>query len=402
MPEFQYLVLDADGNQIKGTMEATDIESVKTRLKMEGLTVVSVKKVNIFTKDIEIKKKVKHRDLSVFCRQFSSILSAGVPVVQAINILCEQTENETLRNALKKTAEYVRQGMSLAEALAKFPDIFPEIFVHMVNAGEKSGSLDVCVTRMGIQFEKDAKLSGLIKKAMIYPIIVFVISIAVLIIMSVFVVPKFSDIFTMMGADLPLATRMIMALSDFLIYKWYILVAVVVAVIAIIRYIKSTDWGKEMFSRWALKFPLIGQVNVKTYCAKFARTMSTLVSSGLGITFALEVTEKTLKNVKFKEALIYAKSEVEQGVNLSKPLKRSGVFPPMLPNMLAVGEETGNVEGMLDKVAEYYEEEAEIQTGFMTEAMQPAIIVILGIIVGIMVLSLYQPMINVYRDIEAL
>lgn len=404
MAEYSYIVINKDGQQIKGTLEGVDQEAVKNRLRMDGLVIVSVKKVSFLTKDIKIggDKKVKHRDLSVFCRQFSAILAAGVPVVEALNILYMQTVNPTLKDALDKTAESVRQGMTLSASMQKFPKVFPDMFVNMVEAGEISGNLDKCVERMGIQFEKDAKLSGMLKKAMIYPIAVFSVAIVVIILMSIIAVPKFSDIFTMMGADLPLSTKMIMTISDFIMYKWYVGVAVVVCVVLILRYIGKTEKGKDFYANLALKIPIIGPVNIKTNCAKFARTMSTMIVSGMSIVTSIEITARTMKNVKYKKALDYAKSEVEQGVNLSRPLKESEVFPPMICNMIAIGEETGHVEDMLDRCADYYEEEAEIQTGIMTESMQPLIIIVLGIIVGVMVLALYQPMIGMYDKLEGL
>lgn len=401
MAEFQYLAVTSGGENVKGTIKANNIEAAKVQLRMDGLTPVSVKAQSLLTRDINIggEKKVTKRDLSVFCRQFTSILNAGVTVVDALNMLADQTQNKTLVKALKKTSELVQQGETLASAMAKSPKVFPEMFVNMVEAGEVSGSLETCVARMGTQFEKSAKLAGIIKKAMIYPIAVVAIALIVLIIMSTAVVPQFANMFAGMGSELPGSTKAVMALADFLINKWWLLIIIVIAVVIGLKLFGKTDTGKTVFGTIAIKIPIIGSVNIKTQSASFARTMSTLVSSGMGISVALEITAKAMKNILYRRTLIKAKTEVEQGVNLSVPIRKAGVYPTLVPNMIAIGEETGNVETMLDKVAEYFEEEAELATESMSELMQPVIIVVLGGLVGWMVLAMYQPMISMYGDL---
>jgi type IV pilus assembly protein PilC len=392
------------GDQTKGTIEAKNIEAAKLQLQINGLTPISVKAQSLFSKDIQIggDKKVTKRDLSVFCRQFTSILNAGVTVVEALNMLADQTQNKTLVKTLRKTSESVQQGETLAASMAKHPKVFPEMFVNMVEAGEVSGSLEEAVSRMGTQFEKSAKLAGIIKKAMIYPIAVIVVALVVLVVMSTAVVPKFAEMFDSMGSELPGSTKAVMALADFLINKWWLLIIIVVASFVGLKMFGKTEKGKEVFGTIAIKIPIIGPVNIKTQSASFSRTMSTLVSSGMGISQSLEITAKAMKNILFKRALIRAKQEVEQGVNLSVPIRRAKVYPTLVPNMIAIGEETGNIETMLDKVAEYYEEEAELATQSMSEMMQPIIIVVLGGLVGWMVLAMYQPMINMYGNMGSL
>ena len=404
MGQYQYVAVTRNGDQTKGNIEAKNIEAAKLMLQTNGLTPISVKAQSIFSKDINIggEKKVTKRDLSVFCRQFTSILNAGVTVVEALNMLADQTQNKTLVKALRKTSESVQQGETLATSMAKHPKIFPEMFVNMVEAGEVSGSLEESVSRMGTQFEKSAKLAGIVKKAMIYPIAVIVVALIVLIVMSTAVVPKFAEMFASMGSELPGSTKAVMALADFLINKWWLLIIIVVCVIVALKMFGKTDKGKEVFGTIAIKIPIIGNVNVKTQSASFARTMSTLVSSGMGISQSLEICAKAMKNILYKNALIKAKQEVEQGVNLSVPIRRAKVYPTLVPNMIAIGEETGNIESMLDKVAEYYEEEAELATQSMSELMQPVIIVVLGGLVGWMVLAMYQPMISMYGDMGGL
>ncbi len=401
MATYSYVAVTKMGDQTKGNIEAKNVEAAKLMLQTNGLTPITVKAQSFFSKDISIggDRKVTKRDLSVFCRQFTSILNAGVTVVEALNMLADQTQNKTLVKALRKTSESVQQGETLAASMAKHPKIFPEMFVNMVEAGEVSGSLEEAVYRMGTQFEKSAKLAGIVKKAMIYPIAVIVVALVVMIVMSVAVVPKFAEMFADMGSELPGATKAVMAMADFFINKWWLLIIIVVCTIVGLKMFAKTDKGKEVLGTIAIKVPIIGQVNIKTQSASFARTMSTLVSSGMGISQSLEICAKAMKNVLFRNALIKAKQDVEQGINLSVPIRRAKVYPTLVPNMIAIGEETGNIENMLDKVAEYYEEEAELATQSMSEMMQPVIIVVLGGIVGWMVLAMYSPMINMYGDI---
>ncbi len=397
MPDFSYLAIDKDGKQVKGSIQSADEGSVRAKLKIDGLTLVSLKRQSLLTKDITIGSGgVKTRDMSVFCRQFASVLAAGVTVVEALRMLAEQTENKTLKNALLKTRENVQQGDTLAEAMAKSPKIFDSMFCNMVAAGEESGNLENCIVRLGTQLEKSAKLKAMVRGAMIYPIAVFIVAIGVLIVMSIVVVPKFEGMFADMGTTLPGSTRALMALSSFIMTKWYIVIIAVIALIVIISAVKKTPQGKRFFGRLSLKLPIFGSLNMKSQSASFSRTMSTLVSSGMGITAALDIAAKAMSNVIYSDILIKAKDEVEQGIPLSVPIRKAPEFPSMVNNMLAVGEESGNIENMLVKVAEYYEEETEQTTANLSTILQPVIIVLLGGIVGWIVLSLYQPMISMY------
>lgn len=397
MTDYTYVAIGKDGKEVKGTIQANDENNARARLKKEGLQPVSVKKASILNKDISIGGGgVKIRDLSVFCRQFTSILNAGVTVVDALRMMSEQSDNKTLKTTLNEVRMSVEQGDTLAGAMGKFPKVFPSMLVTMVEAGEESGSLEVSFERMSTQFEKSAKMAGLVKKAMIYPIVLMCVAVIVVIVMSVFVIPQFATMFEDMGSELPAVTKAVVALSDVLIYKWYILLIAVVVIIFGIKFYAGTDSGKVVFGKLAMKAPLFGKLNVKSYSAKFSRTLSTLVSSGLGISQAIEITAKSMTNVLYSQALEKVKQDVEQGVAISVPVRKSGVFPPMVSNMLAIGEETGNIEDMLDKVAEYYEEETELATQGLTAAMEPLIIVVMGVIVGTLVLAMYMPMISMY------
>lgn len=402
MPNFAYTAITKDGKQVKGVIEAASIDIVRDRLQIEGHAIIDLHKATIWSTQIEFKQKVRVRDLSVFCRQFASILKVGINVSKALSMMADQTENKTLKNALYKTTAYVQQGETLATAMEQADGVFPEMFIYMVEAGESSGHLDTAVERMGLQYEKSAKLAGLVRRALIYPIAVIFIALVVMILMSVLVVPQFFEMFEELGAALPLSTQLLMGISDLLINDWYILLAVTIILILILRWYGTTHPGKVMYGKLALSAPIFGNINSKSYSASFARTMSTLLSSGMDFTRAIMMTAKTLKNVLFKEALEYAKTEVEQGIQLSEPLRDSKLFPPMVTNMMSIGEETGSVEDMLDKVAEYYEEETEIATATLADLMQPIIIVVLGVLVGWMVLAMYQPMIDMYGGMSNL
>ena len=402
MTEYIYVAINRDGKEVKGSVEAVDEKQARQKLKTEGMRPVSVKKANVLNKEITIGSGVKTRDLSVLCRQFTSILNAGVTVVDALRMLSDQTENKVLKKTLSQTRAYVEQGETLAGAMGKFPKVFPPMLVTLVEAGEESGSLEVSFDRMSRQFEKSAKMQGLVKKAMIYPIVLMIVALVVVIVMSVFVIPQFAGMFEEMGTELPAVTKAVVALSNVLIYKWYILIIVAVAIGFGINMFKKTEAGKVFFGKLSIKAPLFGKLNVKSYSAKFARTLSTLVSSGLGISQAIEITAKSMTNVLYQRALEKAKKDVEQGIALSVPIRRAEVFPPMVHNMLAIGEETGNIEEMLDKVADYYEEETELATQGLTAAMEPLIIVVMGVIVGTLVLAMYMPMISMYGGMDGM
>ncbi|MCR5767420.1 MAG: type II secretion system F family protein [Lachnospiraceae bacterium] len=397
MPDFSYVAIDKDGNTVKGSVQAADEVAIRSKLKIDGLTLVQAKKQGMLSKDISFGSgKVKTRDMSVFCRQFSSVLSAGVTVVEALRMLAEQTENKTLKNALIKTRENVQQGDTLAEAMAKSPKVFDNMFTNMIAAGEESGNLETCIVRLGTQLEKSAKLKAMVKGAMIYPIAVVIVAIGVLILMSLLVVPKFADMFSSMGAELPGSTKAVLAISSFLMYKWYILIIIVVTVIVAYKAFGKTNTGKHVYGKISLKLPIFGDLNLKSQSASFSRTMSTLVSSGMSIPASLEIVAKAMSNILYTDVLVKAKDDVEQGVPLSVPIRKAPEFPPMVHNMLAIGEETGSIEHMLEKVAEYYEEETEQATANLAAVLQPVIIIVLGGMVGWLVLAMYQPMISMY------
>ena len=401
MATYEYIAVDRMGKQKKGTMEAQNEDRVKEFVKNEGLIPISVKEQNFLNKDINFgNKKVKARDLSVFCRQFNSILAAGVTILNALQMLSEQTENKTLREVTKEVQIDVEKGESLTSAMSKHRDTFPPLLIHMVEAGEASGSLEIAFERMAIQFEKQAKVQGQVKKALTYPIVVICVAIIVVIVMLVVVFPQFREMFDSLGSDLPGITKMVIAMSNFVQHFWWLLILLVGLAVLGIQTFRKTPNGQVFFSRLALRMPIVNQLTVKSASATFARTMSTLLAAGIPLVNGVEIITKIIGNVIIKDALNDTVDEIKRGVPLSVPLRESGVFPPMVHQMTKIGEETGNVEGMLEKVADYYEEEVEVTTASMTALLEPMIIILLGVIIMFILLAIYIPILSMYSAID--
>lgn len=404
MTNFVYTAVNKDGKKVKGTIPAANQSRAMAALREQGLTPTKVEQETMFNKEISLSigGGVKPRDLSIFCRQFQSILAAGVTIVEALGMLVDQTENKAFAKAIRETQAAVQKGGTLAEAMKQHPKVYPALLVNMVEAGEASGSLELAMERMSVQFEKSAKLKALVKKAMMYPIVIIIVALAVLIVMSVVVIPQFAEMFASMGSELPAITKAVMAFSNILMTKWYLLILIVaVAAFAFVSFGK-TETGQVVYGMITMKAPIFGKLTVKSASASFARTLSTLMGAGISLSEALDITSRSMKNIHFKRALQEAKKEVEQGTNLSEPLRKCGLFPMMIPQMVKIGEETGNIDGMLLKTADYYEDEVEIATGSLTTLMEPLIIVVLGVIVAILVLAMYMPMISMYQGLDNL
>lgn len=398
MPEFSYIAVTTDGQKKKGKLEAQDKEKASALLKADGLIPVKVNKSGVLTKELDFSfnKKVKVKELAVFCRQIGSILGAGVTIVESLDMLAEQMENKTFATAIYDTKAEVEKGDTLAVAMKAHQEVFPMLLINMVEAGEASGNLERSFLRMAVHFEKSAKLKAMVKKAMIYPIMLLCVALVAVVVMSVAVVPKFAKMFEGLGAELPFLTRMVMGFSNFMLKKWYIAV-IIVGVIAAGYYLFSrSDKGKHILATLGIKLPIFGKFTVKNASASLARTLGTLLSSGLALSTSLEITARSMGNLLFREALEAAKKEIEQGSPLWEPIKKCGIFPSMICQMIKIGEESGNLEGMLEKSAEYYEEEVEQASQNLTAMMEPMIIVVMGGIVAVLVLAMYLPMIQMY------
>lgn len=404
MAAYGYEALNSAGKEIKGSVEADNIEAARQVLKKQGIQVISIRPQSALTKDINIKVGgyPKPRDMSVFCRQFVSMTKAGVTISEALKMLTEQTENDRLREAAEGVRVSVEKGETLASSLAMYPKIFPSLMVHMVEAGEASGSLDVALERMATQFEKSAKTSAMVKKAMIYPVAVCIVALAVVVVMLVVVIPNYATMFESLGTDLPALTKAVQAASNFIITKWFILVPAIIAIVVLIKMFAETDTGIHFFDKLKLSIPAYKNLEVKTASAQMARTLSTLMAAGVPLVDAVEIVSNVMPNVYFKEALQDCKNEIIIGQPLSKPLEQCGLFPPMVYHMTRIGEETGATEEMLAKQADYYEEEVEAAVASFMAAMEPVIIIVLAAIVLVLVGACLMPMMTMYETLNAM
>lgn len=399
MATFKYRITDKYGKDKKGTVEANSEEAATAKLKGEGAIVHSIKEttsVDDAAWNISIGNPVKLKDITLFCRQFYSILNAGVTVVEGLKMLEDSTENKVLRKSIYNVQVNVEKGETLANAMALEGKVFPDLLINMVAAGEATGNLSVAFERICTQFEKDQKLRSMLIGAMIYPVVVLIVAVIVVIILMVVVIPNFQEVFAEMGESLPLPTRIVIAVSDFMVANIVWVIAGIIGLIAAIISAKNTEAGKQFTSRMCLKIPLIKDFSVKNAAAKFSMTMSTLVVSGVPLVEALGIVANVVENRVIRKVLNDAREEVMQGVPMSEPIEASEVFPQMVHHMIRIGEETGNTEAMLDKVAEYYEQEVENATKNLTTAMEPAVIIVLAVVCGGVVGAIVMPMMQIY------
>ncbi|MED9930849.1 MAG: type II secretion system F family protein [Lachnospiraceae bacterium] len=399
MAQYNYKAMDKNGKAKKGSIEAINLDKAKEKLKSEGLIVQDIKEQGAGKKGGG--KKVKDKDLAVFCKQFSAVLNAGVTIISALEMMSEQLENKTLKRALQEAQAYVQKGGTLADAFKLNPKVFPPIMINMTAAGEMSGNLEICFDRLTTHFETANALHSKVKGAVTYPIVILIVVVAVVAVLLVGVIPQFSQMFDDLGSELPAATQMLVNLSDFLQHKWYILVIIVAAIVFGLKAFGKTEPGSLMYAKIGIKFPLFGNLTIKSAAATFSRTMATLMASGISLIDAVEQVAKMINNRIIREALLDAKTQIAKGVPLSKPLRDCGIFPPMLPQMTKIGEETGNIEDMMDKVADYYEMEVNDATDALTAAMEPLIIVIMGVVVGGIVMAIYSPMLSMYDAVDS-
>ena len=404
MPGFSYVAVDQTGRETKGSMDAENRERAAEQIRKSGLVPLSIKEQGVLNKEIDFSlgRKVKPRDLSVFCRQFVSITQAGVPMKEALQMLAEQTENKWLKRAIFDVLTNVEKGNTLADSMMAYQDIFPGIMVSMVRAGESSGNLEMAFSRMAVHFEKQAKLKATIRKATIYPIILICAAIGVVAVMLLFVIPIFIDMFADLDVEMPALTMAVMNTSEWTASHWYVILIVIVAVVAAYHAFYRTDDGRRIIDEIKMYMPLFGKLTVKSACAEFARTMSTLLAAGLSTVSCLDIVSGIIKNIHYVNALQKAKEEIMKGIPLSEPLQSSGIFPPMVYHMTGIGEETGNIEEMLSKLADYYDEEVEITTQSILAAMEPLIIVFMAIVVGTLVIAVILPIGAMYEGLDKL
>lgn len=401
MPSYSYVAVDKTGKEKRANIEAETIEKADAEVRKLGLIPIEIREAGVLGKEVSFgfRKKVKPRDLSIFCRQFVSMLNAGVTIIDALGMMNDQTENKRIKAALREVKVEVEKGLTLSEAMSHQDDVFPEMLVNMVEAGEASGNVELSFERMSVQFDKISKTSGQLRKAMAYPIVLMVVAVVIVIVMVVKVIPGYAATFEEIGIELPAITQGMMSLSDVIMKYWYVFIVGIVSAVLGIRVYSKTDSGQRFFGKIALKLPLFGKLNTKTYSSQFARTMSTLIYAGIPLIDAIEAVAKLMKNALFRNQLRVAREEVSKGVPLSEPLRAGELFPSMVVHMVAIGEETGDIEGMLDNLADYYDEEVEMTTQSVMAAMEPMIIVVMAFVVLLLIAAIYAPMLSMYDAI---
>lgn len=404
MPSFGYVAIDKAGVEVKGSINAENKEKVLKEVKQMGMIPIEIVEQSIWTRDIEFdfEKKPTARDLSVFCRQFVSMTKAGVTIIEAMKMLVEQTENKALKKATEAVRAGLEKGESLASSMREHPKVFPKILISMVTAGEASGSLDVAMERMSVQFETSSKNQGLMKKAMIYPIIVALVALGVIGVMLMLVIPSYSEMFETLDAKLPPITVAVLALSSFVQENWFGIIVGVSLTILIVKAYFTTDSGQHLWAEIQFRIPIVKNLVVKSASANMARTLGTLLAAGIPLVEAVDITANTMNNVLVKEALLDAKDQIMMGIPLSEPLKESGIFPAMVHHMMKIGEEAGNTEEMLTKLSQYYDEEVEIAVQSLMAAMEPLVIIVLALVVGVLVMSVILPMMSLYDTLNSL
>ena len=402
MPGFNYTAIDQNGKRVRSSLDASSIETAKSSLRGAGYTILDIKEQTTLNRDIEIPflGKPKAKDMAVFCRQFVSILRAGVSVASVLSMLGQQTGNKKLRAAIREMQADVEKGESLATSMRRHPKIFPAILVNMVAAGEASGNLEESFRQMELYFDRSKRTKSKVTSAMIYPCVLIVVMIVVLIVMMTKIIPNFLKTFEDMDAELPKLTRGVMAVCEWFESWWWVPLLVLVALIVGGVLFHRTDKGKHFFGWLARKTPVVGNLTVKTACATFCRTMEVLIGSGLTLTDSMDLAASNMGNIYYQEAIRDARALVAEGTPLRESLLRTGLFPPMVSNLVGVGEETGDLQSMMGKVADYYDEEVEEATKKLLNLMEPAIIIFMAVFVVIIVLSIYLPMINMTKAFD--
>jgi type IV pilus assembly protein PilC len=401
MPDtYAYKVRDRGGNLISGTLVADNEGLVLQRLREQGLTPLEVGKQGR-SLNIELtKKKVKLKELSVFSRQFATMVNSGLPILRALSILADQTNNSELAKTLSACRTDIEQGSSLSAAMQKHPKVFNDLYVSMVKSGETGGSLDSVLLRLADMIENEVKLRGKIKSAMTYPIAVVALVTLIMSAMLLFVVPQFKSIYGQLGGSLPMPTRVLLAVSDLFKKFWFIFVAGAFLARFLFRRWKATPAGRESVDAFKLRVPVFGSLFHKTALARFAGTLSMLLRSGVPILQALDIVSDTVNNKVISKAVTDVQAAVREGESMAKPLSKHKVFPPMVVQMLAVGEETGQVDVMLEKVSTFYNQEVEASVDALTSLIEPLLIAIIGGAVGAAVIALYMPMFNIIKLIK--
>jgi type IV pilus assembly protein PilC len=405
MPSFAYSAINAQGVELRGEIQANDAASARDALRGNGLLAQTLQELRTTGETAKktgfVKGKVKAKSLQVFSRQFATMIEAGLSVVTALVILEQQTDDKVLSTVIVDVREQVESGALLSEALGRHPDVFSRLYVAMVEAGEAAGVLDVVLDRVAIQIEKEQKIKRRVKGAMIYPTVVLVFATLVMVGMLMFLVPVFVKIFDQLGGELPTLTQYVLKASDALRGYWFVIFPIWGASIYGFFRWKKSETGRQAWDRFKLRIPAqIGQVVRKVAMARWSRTLSTLIASGVDIMKALEITAQTSGNFVVESETGRVRSRVQEGATIATPLTESAVFPPMVSQMVKIGEETGELEKMLGKVADFYEDEVDASIQALTSIIEPLMMIGVGLMVGVIIVSMYLPMFKMLQLIQ--
>ena len=398
---FKYRAVSQNGEIIEGFYEGKDESDVLIMLRGNNYLPVSIEKDTGAEAQIDLfSPKVKKKDLAVFCRQFYTMLDAGIGIVKCLDILEKQTENKTLVKAIASVYEDVQKGFTLSEAMKSHKNVFPQLLIHMVEAGEVSGNLDTIMERMAVHYEKESKLEQKIKSAMIYPIMLAVVSIAVVVFLLVSVLPTFISMFEGSGQALPGPTQILLDISNWLSSYWYIFISMVLGLILAFVVLGRTPSGRRFLDNLKLKIPVVKDTTVKIITSRFTRTLSTLLASGIPLIQSIEVVSKIVGNKVVYDRLEVATDDIRKGVSLSRAVRNVGIFPPMVDSMINIGEESGALDDILNKTADFYDDEVEASLQKMTTLMEPLMLVFMAVIIGFIVIAIAMPMFEMMNTIQ--
>jgi len=405
MPTYAYTVRDAAGVLRSGSSEAENPDILARRLREQGFVISEIKQTRSRKAGsgsfLDNLQKIKLTELSIMCRQFSTMIDAGVSLVRCLNVLSEQTQNARLRRILLELQKEVEAGQTLSKSLAKYPGVFNNLFVGLVRAGEVGGVLEETLQRLSTFLEKDVELRRKVKSALTYPTIVVFFALGIVVGLCTFVVPKFIQLFKDLGVkEFPELTLALMAFSNFLVHDTLLLIAICAVVYVAVKAIGKTKWGQYFFDRVKLKVPVFGKLNHKVSLARFSRTLGTLLVSGVPILQALETVAGTVSNVVMADAIMEARARIREGDRIGDPLVKSRLFPPMVIHMISIGEESGALDAMLAKIADFYEDEVDAALASLAAAIEPLLIVFMGVAVLLIVLGMFMPMVSLIQNLS--
>lgn len=387
-----------------GIMVAGNRREAIEKLRDEGIRVIDIREIpaTALQKDITLGNPVKRDQFIMFLRQFSTLMRAGVTIVDSVKILSQQSESKALRKTLVEIDEELRKGNSLSNSLAKYPKIFEPLTINLIKAGELSGNIDESLDRLATHYDKAYQTRQKVISAMSYPAVVGVIAIGVVIFLLASIVPMFAEMFAGFGGELPLVTQFVMAASDFVKVYWYILVLVALIFTGVLWIMRRNERGKFILDTFLLRMPIFGKIFKKSALARLTRTLSSLFSSSVPILQAMTMTEKVVGNAVMSKVIIASRDSLERGGSLTEPMKKHWAFPPLIPHMISIGEQTGSLDHMLSKVAEFYEKEVEAETDRLKALIEPLMIVVLATMVGTIILAIMMPMFEMFQNVDKL